>query len=663
MAANAIERHAILRTKWLQLLASNPERLEFATRLALICSLTALVTGVYQTPDAALAVYFAFFLNRPERTVSLILSVAFPLIIAIVLALILLVANLVADDAMWRVISIVVISFGLLFLASASQLRPIAGTIAMVVGYALDLLGRIQTGELATRGLLYLALCVAIPGGVSFLVNLLLAPAPRRTVAQAIVDRLKLSAAVLRDTGSASRRELAALVREGMTPILKQLKLARIEKSATVQDLGALQQAALSTYALMSAVDALASSPEIELPSAVRLTLADTVEKMAHIVQQDGYPLGITLELPPEANLSPAARDLLAAIRHAVTRFAEPDAPAQTTHGKTQIPPSRKGGFWVEDAFTNPEHVHYALKATTAATFCYLLYSLLDWPGIHTCFLTCYIVAQITTAESVEKLSLRLIGCVIGAAAGIAAIVFLIPSLTSIGGLMIAVFVGAWAASYVAAGTARISYAGFQIAFAFFLCIIQGSGPALDLTIARDRIIGIIIGNLVAYFTFVYVRPATVSRRVDPGLATAFRQLAKVVSAQEPRERQLLASQAQGTLRQIETDIELAHYEPASIRSSAWLAARRHVVESSQSLGSLLLLSTDTRELSRVEAGPRLERLAMRLAGPTDAAAAAQSQVIESTHDWQTLPARVDGRLQALEGTLAASVVNSKGKH
>jgi multidrug resistance protein MdtO len=154
MAANVIERHAVLRTKWLQLLASNPERLEFATRLALICSVTALVTGVYQTPDAALAVYFAFFFNRPERTVSLILSVAFPLIIAMVLALILLMANYVADDAMWRVISIVVISFGLLFLASASQLRPIAGTIAMVVGYALDLLGTIQTGELATRGLL-----------------------------------------------------------------------------------------------------------------------------------------------------------------------------------------------------------------------------------------------------------------------------------------------------------------------------------------------------------------------------------------------------------------------------------------------------------------------------------------------------------------------------
>jgi hypothetical protein len=56
-----------------------------------------------------------------------------------------------------------------------------------------------------------------------------------------------------------------------------------------------------------------------------------------------------------------------------------------------------------------------------------------------------------------------------------------------------------------------------------------------------------------------------------------------MVSAKDPRERRLLASQTQGALRQIETDIELAHYEPASIRrSAAWLASRQQVVENSQ---------------------------------------------------------------------------------
>jgi multidrug resistance protein MdtO len=647
MADNAVERQAGARTDWLRLLAPDPERLEFTTRLALICTLTTLVAEIYQTPDPALTAYVAFFLNRPERTTSLILSVVLTLVITVLIALTFLVAKLVADDAMWRVISIGVISFVLLFLVSASRLQPIAGTLALIVGYALDLLGTIQTGELATRALLYAWLFVAIPAGVSLLVNLLLAPAPRRTAGHTIAECLELCSAVLRDPGSSDRYELAAKVRDGPGAILEQLRLAGIEKSAAVLDLGALQQAALSSFALMSAVDVLAASPEVELPRAVRTKLADTVEEMARIMRRGGYPADVALELPPEASGPPLAQELVAAIRDAVTRFAEPGTPAKA-------PPKKEGGFLAADAFTNPEHVQFAVKTTAAAVFCYVMYSLLDWPGIHTCFLTCYIVAQSTAAESVEKLSLRLIGCLIGAAAGIAAIVYLVPALTSIGGLMITVLIGAWAAAYVAAGSPRISYAGFQIAFAFFLCVIQGSGPAFDLTVARDRIIGIIIGNLVAFFALVYVWPMSITRRVDPVLATVFRQMAAMVSAKEPRDRQLLASEAQGTLRGIETDLGLAHYEPASIRSSpTWLSARQRVVENSQSLNTLLLLSPDASELSGVDAEARLQHLAARVAGPSDTKPG-PSAAMQPARGPQTLAAQVNLRLQRLEETLAA---------
>jgi multidrug resistance protein MdtO len=652
MAASAAERHAGLWTNWVRLLAPDPERVEFATRLALICALTMLVAEIYQTPDPALTAYVAFFVCRPERTESLILSIALTLVITVVIALIFLVAILVADDPMRRVIAIAVISFGLLFLASASRLRPIGGTMALIVGYALDLLGQAQTGELATRVFLYAWLFVTIPAGVSLLVNLALAPSPRRTAARAIVDCLKLCAAVLRNAESPLRCELAARVREGMAPVLERVRFAGIEKSAPVRDLSALRQAALSAFALMSAVDALAASPEASLPSALRMKLADVVEHLAHLMQREGHPDELALELPAESNLSPLARELVAAIRDVVTRFAEPD-------GLPEAPPKKEGGFFVEDAFTNPEHVRFALKTTAAAVFCYVLYSLLDWPGIHTAFITCYIVAQTTAAESVEKLTLRIIGCLIGAAAGIAAIVFLVPDLTSIGGLMIAVFIGGWAAAYVAGGSPRISYAGFQIAFAFFLCVIQGSGPSFDLTVARDRIIGILLGNLVSYFALVYVWPATICRRVDPALATAFRQLSKVADTKEPRERWLLASEAQVTLRSTESDIELAQYEPASIRGpAAWLSARRQVIENSQSLATLLLVSADPSELARVGAARRLQRLATRLEGSEPQPV--PSSTMQAADGWQTLPARVNRDLRALEQMLAPGAGDTK---
>ena len=60
----------------LRLLMPFPGRLEFAIRLALICALTTLVVEIYQTPEPALTVYLVFFLNKPDRGTSLILSLA-----------------------------------------------------------------------------------------------------------------------------------------------------------------------------------------------------------------------------------------------------------------------------------------------------------------------------------------------------------------------------------------------------------------------------------------------------------------------------------------------------------------------------------------------------------------------------------------------------------
>ncbi len=248
-----------------------PERWEFTARLALICVLTTLVTEIYQTPEPALTAYVAFFLNRPERTLSLIMSVALTLVISIVIGLVFLVAKVVADDPLWRVSSIAVISFGLLFLASASKLRPVAGTLALIVGYALDLLGTIQLGEEATRALLYAWLFVAIPAGVSLIVNFALAPAPRRAAERALGARLRQCAALLREPDSAGvRQAFREYAEAGVEGIREHLKLAGVEKSASARDLGALQQAALSTAALMSALEVLESGPEVQLPRQTR---------------------------------------------------------------------------------------------------------------------------------------------------------------------------------------------------------------------------------------------------------------------------------------------------------------------------------------------------------------------------------------------------------
>ncbi len=106
-----------------------------------MCALTTLVTAIYQTPDAALAVYLIFFMNKPDRTSSLILNVLMVVLISTVIGCIFILTRATIDDPLWRVASIAVISFSLLFMASASKLKPVGSTVALIVAYALDLLG------------------------------------------------------------------------------------------------------------------------------------------------------------------------------------------------------------------------------------------------------------------------------------------------------------------------------------------------------------------------------------------------------------------------------------------------------------------------------------------------------------------------------------------
>ena len=107
-----------------------------------------------------------------------------------------------------------------------------------------------------------------------------------------------------------------------------------------------------------------------------------------------------------------------------------PDAPGPPAH----LPKPK--GFFVSDAFTNPAHVHFALKVTFAAI-----------------------------------------------------------------------------AGWVATGSERISYAGLQLAFAFFYSVFQGYAPDTDLDNVRNRVVGILFGLVVTGLVFQYIWPERASQR------------------------------------------------------------------------------------------------------------------------------------------------------
>jgi multidrug resistance protein MdtO len=531
----------------------------------------------------------------------------------------------VIDQPLWRVTAMTIVSFCLTFAASASKLKPVAGIVALITAYALDLLGTVPGGELATRGILYVWLFVGIPAGVCIVVNLILGPAPRRLAERALAHRLRAAGALLHAPDASTRKAFKECLHEGPGEIPAWLKLAGAERTSPARDIASLQQAARATIVILSVVDFLTDSLEPALPVSIRRRIAETLEGMAAILGKGGYPVEIELESSEdEAGLAPTATAVLSELRVALSAFAEPPAPDPSPQPTAK--PAR--GFFLPDAFTNPAHVQYALKTTGAAMFCYVVYLLLDWPGIHTCLITCFIVSLGTTAETVEKQALRFVGCGFGAVAGIAAIVFLMPNVTSIGGLMGIVFLAALASGWIAAGGPRISYVGFQLAFAFFLSVIQGAAPAFDMTIARDRTIGILFGDLVVAVIFTQIWPVTIAGRIDPALTALLRQFAALVSTASMSRRWGLAAELRTKLAAFEQDLALAHYEPAALRPpQAWLDERQEVARTLSSLQAPLLIATDQDPAGFAGTARRLERLADSVgtaATPPTAAPAAE---------------------------------------
>jgi len=155
------------------------------------------------------------------------------------------------------------------------------------------------------------------------------------------------------------------------------------------------------------------------------------------------------------------------------------------------------------DAFTNPEHLKFALRGTAAALTCYIAYHLFDWRGIYNSVSTCMVTALSTTGSSRQKQALRISGAITGGLLlGIASEVFILPHIDSLA-LFTLLFGSVTAfAAWCATSSPRLSYYGLQVAFAFYVVQLRTFAPDTELTPARDNVAGILLGLLVMWVVF-----------------------------------------------------------------------------------------------------------------------------------------------------------------
>ena len=522
--------------------------------MAAACAMVVLIGEIWQIPDVAVPALCTMAVWQKDRTTNMLAGIAINILIVAILALLFVLIHLTLDHPFGQVVAIMLLSFIFFFLGSASKLKPVAYLLGLIVVFALVVADQAPIGEIATRALLYADLFILVPGAVMIICGPLICPSPATLMMREIAARLRLCATLLEQPDSYQLDYARATLRAGAGGMLKLLKMARLEKILHKDPLAHLEQAAYSSVAALAlAHTAFRDKEELPQNQEFSQTLRDMAEMFAH----NAYPQDIPhLNAPDNA----PALTQLALVLHNFTNPTEPDA-------ANAPEPAQKSGFFTPDAFSNPEHVRFAVKGTAAVLISYFIFTILNWPGIHTCIITCFIVALPTVGEMTTKLRLRISGALVGGAIGIASIIFVMPHLYNIAAFLLLIFVVSLFASWIKNGDERIAYAGFQIGLAFFLSDLKGYGPTTDMTTARDRIIGILLGNFITYAVFTTFWPTSAYDPIAQRCRALLDVLKKQISTTNAAQHTRLAATVQEDLSSTERALELAEAEPPHMRA------------------------------------------------------------------------------------------------
>src|SRR5262249_39581044 len=300
-----------------------------------------------------------------------------------------------------------VMTFGAMFLSRASPLGPVFFVAGFIIAYGLTLgdevlglalqpatagnvpqfeLPEIAFGppeEALVRFLLWLSLAIVVPVVLVIAANLLTGRDPALLLRRALAERLAASARFCAGEREAERA-LEAQAFEGTAGLRKLSDLAGLLhrgrgrpglSASLIDDIARL---GLLLLAWLRVEDD--RNPLVPAAGACR---------QAERGLEDGEPPSPE---PVAITATGAARPLADAISRRLRAVQEALAGTplgQKSHDAAEAPHR----LLAPDAFTNVDYVRFALKVTLAVMICYFVMSMTNWPGIHTCIITAFVVA------------------------------------------------------------------------------------------------------------------------------------------------------------------------------------------------------------------------------------------------------------------------------
>jgi multidrug resistance protein MdtO len=498
-------------------LRPTPGRGAAVARITLNCVITVVTAMIFQIPLPDYMAYIVFLVSREERVSTLMTAVAGSVAATLAVAVGLLFFTIDASEPALRLALMALSTFVGFFLARTATIGPIVFLAGYVLVMTQTLVEDLPSLEALTRLVLWLWVVVTFPAVLAALVDLAFGRDPMKLARRTAMRVL--------DSVVATLRGEHAIDADGLQAAAVELLELRQHAEMVDRRLRAKAPNDHRIIGILAELVTLLRGFPLNVPPKARAVFAGACEQCRRALVASDAPLPQRPVIPDTllGALTPDVRPVVVAIGDALGRLSDEFGRRREA---SDAPAAKKtSSLFVPDAWSNPEHVRFALKTTVAVMAAYIIYTLLDWPGIRTAVTTCFFVALGTLGETVHKLTLRIGGALIGGLAAGLCIQFLFPHMTDIGQLALVIAAVSALSAWVATSSELLSYAGMQMGFAFFVGALQTYGPATEVTVLRDRMVGILLGNLLISISFSLLWPTSAFDLARSAMARALRTL------------------------------------------------------------------------------------------------------------------------------------------
>jgi multidrug resistance protein MdtO len=481
-----------------------PGRAALVARMVIASTLVMLISMIFRMPYGTYAAIYAITISResPQTTVKAVKTILIAFLFAA--ADVLIGATFFLEDPLWRLVWVLGMFFTMFYGLSALSNYAAASRFGYLVVITTPLWDRHISANDRVEGTLWAVYAISISSVITALLEIVFAQFKQADdLNQGIKERLTSVEEVLallaaaRAVDSPTANKVTRLSTVGTSTLRRLLERSthtaqyREQMGAVVALVGRLVDLAANlTYS---------DRPLSDDDHARFGRLGEQMSKLRTALQNGRTPLGIKIE-SNAASAAPFLREMettAALIPEVFAGSISTRVYAAPPEGHEPAP-----GLLVPDALTNPEHIKFALKGGLAAGLCYITYNLLFWPGISTAVTTCLLTALTTIGASHQKQTLRFAGTLVGAAIAMGAQIFILPYIDSIGGFTLLFASVISLAAWVATSSTRLSYAGVQVAVAFCLINLEEFRIQTSLALARDRVVGILLGLFMMWLVF-----------------------------------------------------------------------------------------------------------------------------------------------------------------